>query len=600
MDMDLTFVGALGTSNVLRRNTHGLSGRTRFRHEATDNKCRRHGRCAIKAIDTSKDLSSSSAETKSPFGYSSSAAESSEAEGINLRRFLERAQSQPDVRMVPLWRRVFADQVTPVELFRCLVAEDDTSTHAFLLESATNDGTVGRYSFVGSSPSVEVISRRNQVKLRDMRSGSLMESEFVCDDPWKYIADFMADMKCAEVSSLPETFSGGWVGYGGYDTARYAESRVLPFSNAPKDDRNLPEMHMGLYQSSIVVDHFAKMLIVVEWVDLQRSDTLELAYSQGMSRLNSLVSLVMKQRLQSPLQGGYIDLDTFAKASVANDFVSNMSKEEFVAGVEKCLYHIREGDAFQIVLSQRFEHISQVDPFSVYRALRVINPSPYMIYMQCEGSVLVASSPEILCRVKDGIMVNRPLAGTRWRGKTEEEDLQLEKELLSDEKERAEHIMLVDLGRNDLGRVAEYGSIEVARLMEVERYSHVMHISSTVYGKLREGMTSWDALRSTLPAGTVSGAPKIRAMQIIDTIETSMRGPYGGGIGFVSFQDHMNMALGLRTMVIRKTEDGKWNYHIQAGAGLVGDSDPEKEYQETVNKAMALARAIDLAEQAFL
>jgi len=292
--------------------------------------------------------------------------------------------------------------------------------------------------------------------------------------------------------------------------------------------------------------------------------------------------------------------------------------------------YIRAGDIFQVVVGQRFERQSTVDPFDVYRALRAVNPSPYMVYMQCEGCILVASSPEILCRVRrqgDGslVLTNRPLAGTRQRGATAEQDLALERELLADQKERAEHVMLVDLGRNDVGKVARAGSVELPTVMEIERYSHVMHISSTVTGTLREGLDAWDALVATLPVGTISGAPKIRALQIIDELEPVRRGPYGGGMGYVTLDGEMDIALALRTMVVPTGDGGAafggtalravsqststhgsesratrtWTYHIQAAGGIVADSKPEPEFYETVNKAAALARAIDLAESAF-
>jgi anthranilate synthase component 1 len=307
---------------------------------------------------------------------------------------------------------------------------------------------------------------------------------------------------------------------------------------------------------------------------------------------------------------------------------SNMSKPAFLDMITRAKEHIVAGDIFQVVLSQRFERRTLADPFEVYRALRVVNPSPYMIYMQTRGAIMVASSPEILCRVTaDRTVVNRPLAGTRRRGATAAEDAALAVELLADEKERAEHTMLVDLGRNDVGRVAAAGSVRVASLMDIERYSHVMHISSTVNGTLADGLTAWDALQAALPAGTVSGAPKVRAMQIIDSLEVTRRGPYGGGIGIAAFTGEMDMALALRTMIVptsngdvqavpamydngggsvassSKAPDAprrEWVFHVQAGAGIVADSVPEAEYQETVNKAAGMARAIDLAEQAFL
>jgi anthranilate synthase component 1 len=305
-----------------------------------------------------------------------------------------------------------------------------------------------------------------------------------------------------------------------------------------------------------------------------------------------------------------------------------VSRQGFELAVGRAKEYISAGDAFQIVLSQRFERQTTADPFDIYRALRIVNPSPYMIYLQARGSILVASSPEILCRVSGDVVTNRPLAGTRRRGATADEDAALERELRADEKERAEHVMLVDLGRNDLGRVCELGSIRIEKTMEVERFSHVMHLSSTVTGRLRQGLDCWDALRATLPVGTVSGAPKVRAMQIIDELEPTRRGPYAGGIGAVGFSGDMDIALALRTMVIptdvivasrhrgiegeagpdrprhSRIEEGRdekrgWTVHLQAGAGIVADSDPAMEFDETVNKAAALARAIDLAETAF-
>ena len=280
---------------------------------------------------------------------------------------------------------------------------------------------------------------------------------------------------------------------------------------------------------------------------------------------------------------------------------ANMSRLDFEEAVRRAREYIAAGDAFQVVLSQRLARTTHADPFEIYRALRVVNPSPYMIYLQAQGSILVASSPEILCRTEGAVVTNRPLAGTRRRGTTIAEDDALEAALRNDPKERAEHVMLVDLGRNDLGRVCAVGSIELERIMDVERYRHVMHLSSTLTGHLRTGLTAWDALRSTLPVGTVSGAPKVRAMQIIDELEPTRRGPYGGGIGFVGLDGDMDLALALRTMVIPTgaRADGRWIVHLQAGAGIVADSDPTSEYEETLNKAAALGRAIDLAERAF-
>jgi anthranilate synthase component I len=432
-----------------------------------------------------------------------------------------------------------------------------------------------------------------------------------CLDPWTFIRKLTEDMRAATPATLPGgsgSFCGGWVGYGGYDTMRYAEMGSLPFEGAPADDRGLPDLHLGLYRDVVVFDHVAKVVFVVHWVDLaEHGGDVARAHGDGVRRLDRLTATLSRGEPLSPLRGGTVALHTGAGRGSAFELAqsSNMSRAQFGAALDRIHEHIVDGDAFQVVFSQRFERWSAADPFSTYRALRVINPSPYMIYMQGAGSTLVASSPEILCRVVDRVVTNRPLAGTRPRGRTPEEDAALEAEMLADAKDCAEHTMLVDLGRNDVGRVAEYGTVQPSQLMEVERYSNVMHISSTVTGRLRPELASWDALRAQLPVGTISGAPKIRAMQIIDALEPTRRGPYGGGIGYISFQDTMNMALALRTMVVphatRARADGtvEWRYHLQAGAGIVLDSDSDLEYAETINKAMALNRAIDLAENAF-
>jgi anthranilate synthase component 1 len=323
-----------------------------------------------------------------------------------------------------------------------------------------------------------------------------------------------------------------------------------------------------------------------------------------------------------------MDIVSAARPPRPESLASNLTREQHAAMVARAKQYIAAGDVFQVVLGQRFERASTADPFDVYRALRAVNPSPYMVYLQARGCILIASSPEILCRVRaeraaqappsqpdaragpaPRVLTNRPLAGTRRRGKTPDEDLALERELLADPKERAEHIMLVDLGRNDVGHVAKAGSVRLPTVMSVERYSHVMHISSTVTGELRDDLSCWDALRATLPVGTISGAPKIRAMQIIDELEPIRRGPYGGGIGYVSLDGDMDIALALRTMVVPTAKfkpgaqggaaGGTWVYHLQSAGGIVTDSVAADEYQETVNKSAALARAIDVAESAF-
>jgi anthranilate synthase component I len=390
------------------------------------------------------------------------------------------------------------------------------------------------------------------------------------------------------------------VGYAAYDTVRYGEPEKLAFGNAPPDDRGLPTVHFALYDGVVIFDHVDKVVFVVQLAFVRPGQEAGGAYDLAVANLEERVEEI--QRHVKPLASGRVGADR-----PPTPLASNITREQHAGMVDKAKEYIRAGDIFQVVLGQRFERKSAVDPFDVYRALRAVNPSPYMGYVQCKGCILVASSPEILCRVRAGTsggfeVTNRPLAGTRRRGRTTEEDAALERELLADQKERAEHIMLVDLGRNDVGIVAKPGTIELAKVMEVERYSHVMHISSTVTGMLREGLDCWDALRAALPVGTISGAPKVRAMQVIDELEAVRRGPYGGGFGFVGLDGQMDIALALRTIVVPTDRfDGKaWTYHLQAAGGIVADSDPGDEYMETVNKAAALSRAIDVAEGAFL
>ena len=514
--------------------------------------------------------------------------------------------------LIALTRRLMSDQLTPVLAYRRLVSADERTAPSFLFESVENGATVGRHSYLGAQPSLEVVARGHEVTVIDRAAGTSVTARE--DDPlavprrltagWRAVGPAGATHAAAGAPDgepvLPGAprFTGGWVGYAGYDTVRYLEPEKVPFETAPVDDRNLPTLHCCLYRQVAVFDHVDKILYAIFHVLVDEHESVEAAYASGCAELETFVDRL--QTPSAPLPGGSVDLDL--RRHPAAPLEGNFTRGEFESAVERCKAYIAAGDAFQIVLSQRFERRTSADPFEIYRALRIVNPSPYMIYLQARGSILVGSSPEILCRSEGGVVTNRPLAGTRRRGATTEEDLALERELLADQKERAEHAMLVDLGRNDLGRVCVVGSIELTRLLDVERYSHVMHLSSTVTGRLREGLDGWDALRGTLPVGTVSGAPKVRAMQIIDELEPTLRGPYGGGIGAVAFNGDMDIALALRTMVIltgSRPADA-WTVHLQAGAGIVADSSPAREYEETVSKAAALGLAIDLAESAFV
>ncbi len=502
--------------------------------------------------------------------------------------------------LIPLVSRVMSDHLTPVLAYRRLVAADERTAPSFLLESVENGNTLGRHSFLGAQPVVEVLAHEHQVTVIDHIRGDtqtfaepdplIVPKRYT--EPWRSVTP-----ELASDGRVSAPFTGGWVGYAGYDTVRYLEPDKLPFPAAPKDDRRLPDMHFGLYRQVVVFDHVDKVLYAICHIVIDEHESVDDAYRAGCDQLEELTHRLMTSG--DPLPAGSIQLDL--QAAPAAPMPGNFTREQFESAVCRCKEYIAAGDAFQIVLSQRFERQTTADPFEIYRALRIVNPSPYMIYLQASGSILVGASPEILCRVDDGVVTSRPLAGTRPRGRTPDEDLALERELLADDKERAEHVMLVDLGRNDLGRVCDAGAVTLDRVMDVERYSHVMHLSSTVTGPLRSDLDAWDALRATLPVGTVSGAPKVRAMQIIDELEPTRRGPYAGGIGAVSFGGDMDIALALRTMVIptTPTSSGQWTVHLQAGAGIVADSVPHREFEETVNKAAALGRAIDLAESAF-
>ena len=540
-----------------------------------------------------------------------------------FRRFVagRRAGHQDGTLMVPVSVRLLADQLTPVLAYRRLVSGDARTAPSFLLESVEGGERQGRYSILGAQPALEVVARGRDMRVLDRRAPRAPVRTSVEPDPLGALRDLsrefvlcVPDERTTPVR-LPRCVLGGWIGFAGYDAVRYAEPEKL--ASPPRDDRDLPDIHLGFYDGVVVFDHVDKIVHVVELTRVPPRVKPEAAYDAAVARLRARAEEI--QRHSKPLPAGFVEREGGAKERA---LPSNMTRRQHAAMVERALEYIRAGDIFQVVLGQRFERKSYADPFDVYRALRAVNPSPYMVYLQAEGCILVASSPEILCRVrKDGagagesngpprsgkvprtrwIMTNRPLAGTRRRGKTPEDDAALERELLADAKERAEHIMLVDLGRNDVGRVCKPGTIELPRVMEVERYSHVMHISSTVTGELRDDLDCWDALRAALPVGTISGAPKIRAMQIIDELEPVRRGPYGGGMGYVGLDGEMDIALALRTIVVPTAmrHGEEWTYHLQAAGGIVADSEAAAEYQETVNKAAALARAIDLAEQAF-
>ncbi len=472
--------------------------------------------------------------------------------------------------VVPVFCQILSDNLTPVSAYARVARK---SSHSFLLESVIGGEKIARYSFLSCEPTLIFEARGTQVKITEGLQVRQTENR----DPLKLLEQILAPYRPVHLPGLPR-FLGGLVGFAGYDMVRYYEK--LP--NVPHDDRNLPDLGFGLYPDMIVFDHVSKTIKVVSNAIVRESPRM--AYDQAVQRIEYLVDKLSSRVDFQPTQ-----IDTALEPKLK--FTSNFRKEDFERAVERCKEYIFAGDIFQLVLSQRLAVKTQADPFNIYRALRVVNPSPFMFHMKTPACTLVGSSPEIMCRVEDGIVTNRPLAGTRPRGKTEEEDLALEAELLADPKERAEHIMLVDLGRNDVGKVSELGSVKLSEEMVVERYSHVMHISSNVQGKLAAGKNAFDALRATLPVGTVSGAPKVRAMQIIDEFEPTKRGPYAGAVGYVDFSGNMDTCIALRTLVLQ----GDTAY-VQVGAGIVADSVPENEYQETINKAKGQLKAIELAE----
>lgn len=484
------------------------------------------------------------------------------------------ARLAQDAQLVPVYRRLVSDALTPVSAFHKL----DQGDSACLFESVIGGEKVGRYSFLAAEPFMRLEARAQQVTI--FRGG---ESEtFSSDDPLEELRRRVQAVRAVTLPELPPFVSGA-VGYAGYDTVRYTEH--LP--NAPQDDRQLPDLAFAFYDHMVVFDNVSKTTFVVAMARLDEAHRdMRAAYDDAAQRVDRLVEMLAEP--DTTLRP--TDIDT--QGEVHLQYTSNFEQADFEAAVRKCVEYIRAGDIFQVVLSQRLQMPVKSHPFEIYRTLRVVNPSPFMFYLRQPGVTLVGSSPEVMVRVVDGHVTVRPLAGTRRRGANEEDDQRLAEELLADPKERAEHVMLVDLGRNDVGRVARYGSVALTDVMTIERYSHVMHITSNVEGELRPDCDAFDALRACLPAGTVSGAPKVRAMEIIDELEPHRRGPYAGAVGYIDFSGNMDTCIALRTLVV---QDG--TAYVQAGAGLVADSNPTSEYQETLNKAMGLLKAIEITER---
>jgi anthranilate synthase component 1 len=471
---------------------------------------------------------------------------------------------------IPISREVLADLDTPLSTYLKLA----DAPYSYLFESVQGGEKWGRYSIIGL-PSHTVI-KVSGYNITIQQQGEVVE-QIETDDPLRWIEDYKAQFKVPDVAGLPR-FNGGLVGYFSYDTVRYIEPRLGDSPNP--DPLACPDILLMVSNELVVFDNLSGRLFIIVHADTNNENVYQLAMTQLDNITESLGTSIPQHK---PNHSG--------KTVGENDFVSGFTHDGFVAAVEKAKQYITDGDIMQVVLSQRLSIPFSAQSLDLYRALRTLNPSPYMYYLNLDDFHIVGSSPEILVRMEDDEITVRPIAGTRPRGKTAEEDKALEQDLLSDPKELAEHSMLIDLGRNDAGRVSEIGSVKLTAKMVIERYSHVMHIVSNVTGKIQADMSCLDALRATFPAGTVSGAAKVRAMEIIDELEPIKRGVYAGAVGYLSWNGNMDTAIAIRTAVIKDS-----TLHIQAGAGIVYDSVPEMEWQETMNKARAVFRAVAMAE----
>lgn len=476
---------------------------------------------------------------------------------------LQEIRKQGIYRTAPVSMEILSDIKTPIEVLKIL---KNVSDHCYLLESVADNEKWGRYTFLGYDPSLEITCLNGQMKI-----GSLT---FETTDPGSYIRQVVADHKSPKFDYLP-SFTGGLVGYFSYDYLKYAEPTLRLDA---EDTEGFKDVDLMLFDKVIAFDNFRQKIILMVNIDLEH---LETEYNRASLELRSMADLIKNGEPKEDIPGHCTTLVT-----------PLFQKEEYCEMVEKAKHHIKEGDIFQIVLSNRLEAGFEGSLLNTYRILRTLNPSPYMFYFSSSDMEVAGASPETLVKLEDGVLHTFPLAGTRPRGKTEEEDLRLEKELLADEKELAEHNMLVDLGRNDIGKISRFGSVEVEKYHCIERYSHVMHIGSTVRGEIRDDCDALSAIDSILPAGTLSGAPKLRACQLINDLENNKRGIYGGAIGYIDFTGNLDTCIAIRIAYKKNNK-----VFIRSGAGIVADSVPEKEYQECLNKAAAVIRALELAKE---
>ena len=489
----------------------------------------------------------------------------------SLEEFKKLAKSG---NLIPVYKEILADLDTPVSAYMKIGDGD----YSFLLESVEGGEKWARYCFLGCDPAVVVSSKGRNITIDE--NGKRQERKIDSGTPLSAIKEILARYNPVDVPDLPR-FSGGAVGFISYDMVRFFED--LPEDTV--DDLNVPDSQFIITDTMLVFDNISQTIKMVSNAFIE-SDDLDEVYEQTIKKIG-----LLEEKLKTPLK-----ISNQANEEVVQPkFESNFEKEKFKGAVDKVKQYILEGDAIQIVLSQRLSFDIKKKAFDIYRALRTVNPSPYMYFLKFGDIEVVGSSPEILVRLEDEKVEVRPIAGTRKRGKNEEEDVALEKDLLQDEKELAEHIMLVDLGRNDLGRVAKISSVEVNESFTVERYSHVMHIVSNVRGILKEGLDCFDVLEATFPAGTVSGAPKIRAMEIIEEMEPNRRGLYAGAVGYIGFSGNMDTAIAIRTLVVKAQ-----TAYLGVGAGIVADSVPESEFEETMNKGRALLKAVELAEKGWV
>ncbi len=492
---------------------------------------------------------------------------------LNLS-FEEFSKLAENYNVIPIFKEILSDIDTPLSVFSKISSPDRFN---FLLESVEKGENVGRYSFIGSSLPVYVRTKKNYAEFYNKGQIKFKETE----DPIDELKEVLKNFKPAKVKGLPP-FWGGMVGYVGYDVVHFYE----PIPDEKPDVLKIPDLFFFLSDEVIAFDNVNNKIKIIVSAILSENEDLKEVYESTVEKIKNI-----EQKLYKEAKLDRLSLQDIKKVKIQN-WKSNFKKEDFLKAVEKCKEYIVEGDIIQVVISQRFSKKLKTDPINVYRSVRVINPSPYLFYLDFRDIKLIGSSPEILVSVIDGKILTKPIAGTRPRGKSEEEDKKLQDELLKDEKERAEHLMLVDLARNDVGKVAKVGTVKVDNFMYIEKYSHVMHIVSDVSGELKENLHPLDVLKSVFPVGTVSGAPKVRAMQIIEELEPEKRGAYAGAVGYVSFDGNLDTAIAIRTAVV--VDD---TIFVQAGAGIVADSIPEKEYEETVNKAKAVMKAVEMAEE---